>query len=176
MRTKRCRDRNKENGKRKISKSNSSFKSRIVTINIEKIFVTAFFISFSLLIITQVMLTITDLREGISTNSSIEGVPLEKEEFLYKEGEIVLELLSEYKSQGKDIKILVNGEEIGDFEYGQLSFKVKDGDILEIDSTRVSNRIDFIIKNKSSNVKIDNLSKKYTANREVLKIIKVKII
>jgi len=153
----------------------SAFKSYIISVNVEKILFITFFIFFSSLVITQIVLIATGLEKGLSTNSAIEGLPLKKEEFLYKEGELVLELLSEYKGQGHDVKILVNGEEVDDFSFRKVSLKIKNGDVVEIDATNISNNIDVMIKSKSSNVIIDDLSKKYSIKSEVIKIIKVKI-
>lgn len=161
--------------KSKELQRNSLFRSFLAGINVEKLLFTTFFLFFSLLVITQTMLTISGSREGLSANSAIEGVPLGKEEFLYKEGEITLELLSEYKTYGDKIKVLLNGEEIGNFTYRLLTLKVKDGDIIEIDSTSVIDRIYITHRKASLNVINVDLGKKYAFDAEVKKIKKVKI-
>jgi len=150
-------------------------KNFAMSINVEKILFVKFFIFFSLLLVTQVVLTLSGLKEGLIINSRIEGFPLEKEEYLYKEGEIILEMLSEYKNEGHKVKILVNGEEAGDFSYGQLSLKVKDRDIIEIDSTNVPEKVYVTVKRASPNILIDDLGKKYVFYTEVKRITKVKI-
>ncbi|HHV95483.1 MAG TPA: hypothetical protein GXX37_03250 [Clostridiaceae bacterium] len=159
----------------KTTKKNNILKSFAMSINIEKILFTGFFIFFSLLLLTQVMFTLLGLKEGLIINSRIEGFPLEKEEYLYKEGEITLELRSEYRKEGHKVKILVNGEEAGDFSFGQLSLNVKHGDIIEIDSTNVNSKVQVTIKKTSPNIINDDFSKEFVLNAEVKRIIKVKI-
>ncbi|HOJ10723.1 MAG TPA: hypothetical protein PK733_09040 [Clostridiales bacterium] len=153
----------------------SSFRSILLGINVERFLIVSFFVLFSLLIFTQAILATTGIGKGLAANSNFEGFPLQKEEFLYNEGELVLKLVPIYGQQGEDAKILVNGEEVGNFADYEYALKLINGDVIEIDANCISDYVDVMVKSKSSNIKLDNLDKKYRLRSEVKKIIKVKI-
>lgn len=160
---------------KKRNKKRNKFNNFIISINIEKLLFSLFIAFFSALIIAQTIIIIAGVDKGLTSNNSIEGMPIKKEEFLFKQGNIVLQLLSYNKEQGNKISILINGEEIGTFSTKEVSLDVKNGDLIEIDSTDFMNNIDIIIKNKSSNIKINDLSEKYSVKSQVKQIIRVKI-
>ncbi len=158
-------------GKRYSKKS--TLKNKILEINIERTLLTSFILLFILLIISQIALTNPFIRAEIFINEEIEGTPLKSEEFLYKQGELTFKSLG--KGNKQDAKILVNGDEKAAFLEDEITIKVRDGDIIEIDGSESPDYIDILIISKSDNIKTDCLGQKFRIKSQVKKIIQVKI-
>ncbi len=150
-----------------------TLKKKLLGINIERVLLTFFILSFILLIISQMALTNPSMRAELFMNEEIEGTPLKSEEFLYKHGELTLKSLG--KGNKQDAKILVNGDEKAVFLDDEITIKVRNGDIIEIDGSELSDYIDIIVVSKSDNIKTDCLGQKFRIKSQVKKIIQVKI-
>ena len=116
-------------------------------------------LSFSFLIIVQYINYRGDLsiKTSLFDDDSLEYIL--KEESLEK-GIIILKNLD---SQYNDISILVNGEYVSDFkENDEVEIPVYNNDIVEIDGTRYSNRVNIKVVGISKNISIPNFKKKVT--------------
>ena len=67
-----------------------------------------FIFSFMLLLVAQIILTNPDLRSLAAMDSRYVGTPIKTEEYLYDQGEVMLELVK--PKSDSSIKILLNGE------------------------------------------------------------------
>jgi hypothetical protein len=158
------------NGKKK--KGNHREK-KVPKYSIERILFFSFICIFFLLIIVQTALVSPSIKAFVSTGSEFEGVPLGVEEFLYREGDIKLQILSGNGSS--DIKALVNGDEVAAFSSKNISLKVKDGDVVEIDGSSVRDETEVGVVFKSENISDDCLGKSVIVKSNIKKLIKVKI-
>jgi hypothetical protein len=141
--------------------------------NIEKVLFFCYIVSFVLMVFVQVAITNPSVRTLLSVSSEPEGTPLAVEEFLYKYGEIVLQLVN--ADMNKDLKVLLNGEEAARFTCKTIVIKVKSGDVIEIDGSGTDKKMEVIVLSKSDNIvtKCVNIRAKVDSN--IQKIVKVKI-
>jgi len=150
-----------------------TLRNKIMEINIEKILLTSFILLFIILIIAQTALTNPFIRAEIFMDEAVEGTPLKSEEFLYSYGELTFKLLG--RNPGKDIKLLVNGDEKAVFLDAEITVRVKNGDVIEVDGSEIPDYADVEIISKSGNIKSDCLGQKFRIKSQVKKIITVKI-
>ena len=109
----------------------------------------------------------------LASNTKYEGEPLQKEEYLYKKGEIQLELVSG-RTDGKTL-ILVNGKEAGAFTEKHITLEVKNGDIIEIDGRNSAVASEVKISWCSSNIMYDVENTHVSVNKNIKKLTKVKM-
>lgn len=128
-----------------------------LNIHMEKILFFSFLISFTLLVIVQTALMSPSVRTFIITNNSYEGTVLGQEEFLYQKGDITLGLQNELSNE--NLKVLVNGEQIGSFVNKTLDFTVKDGDVIELDGNGLIEEASVTVFSKSENIISVDLNK-----------------
>lgn len=148
-------------------------RSIILGINAERILVVSFLVFFVLFVMAQIILVIPGLTINMKLNMQTEGVPLKSEEYLFRHGELTLKLLG--KSTGKDVKILINGDEKDSFENIEKTIKVKNGDVIEIDNTGINDYVEVAIVSKSKNIETGYIGQKFRIKSEVKRIIKVRI-
>ncbi|NLC67895.1 MAG: hypothetical protein GX754_03725 [Clostridiaceae bacterium] len=154
-------------------KSRRTIRNKILGINAERMLFISFMTFFILLIMAQIILVIPGLTENMNLNMHTEGTPLKNEEYLFSHGELTLKLLG--KGTGKDVKILVNGEEKDAFTNSEKTIKVKYGDVIEIDNTKSSDYVEIEIVSKSNNIMTAYVGQKFRIKKEVKKIMKVRI-
>lgn len=144
-----------------------------VKLQLNKILVTSFILSFFLLIAAQAVLTNQEVWEILSVNNELEGKPLGAEESLYKEGKIFLTADDEEYCIG--LKVLVNGAESVVFQSNTVEIAVRDKDVIEIDASNNNHTITVTVTDKSGNVNEDCLNKKIIVASGVHKLVRIRI-
>lgn len=142
-------------------------------VKLEKILYFSFLAVFFVLIVSQAAMLDGSVRSFLTVESKLLGTAMGVEEYLYKEGEIELGL--ENSSIGSSIKVLVNGEQKAVFDKKQIKLKVLDGDVLELDTSEISQKITIRIIKKSENIANDCEGRLYTMNPGIKRLFKVKI-
>lgn len=138
----------------------------------EKVLLIAFITVFALLITAQAALTDFSVRIALNADDRLEGRPLGPEEYLYDEGEIVLNLLD--GEFGEEIKVLLNGTEASDFSQSEISLRVKDGDVIEIDGSRIAYDSSVKTVSGSGGIRRDCLGKSVTVNSNTKALVKIR--
>jgi hypothetical protein len=156
----------------KVNKSKKN-QEKDIKLNFEKILFFSFIIMFTLLIITQTILMSPSIKTFIPLNKTNEGTTLGAEEYLYKKGEINLEL----QNAGSDekLKVLVNGEVMGTFINKSLKLNVKDGDVIELDGSEIISEDEVKIISTSSNINSEILNKKLKIGSGVERLTDIQI-
>lgn len=139
----------------------------------EMILIKSFIFTFVLLILIQVTMTFPQINELINVNSTFEGTPLGNVEYFYNEGEMVIELIGEQTN--KNIYLLLNGEKKCCFDSKKIKIKVKDGDIVEVDSSEVLKEVNLRIAELSENVYNIILKKNFSLKTNVKKIAQLRV-
>ena len=129
-----------------------------ITINTEKVFSYVCLILILGIVISQIANPF--LESFTHKEGNILGKPLGQEEFLYLTGVVSLKL--EGAKQDENLKILVNGNEVGGFENSIMKISVKEDDVLEICGDSVASNITVnvievspqINKSKFKNVRV----------------------
>jgi len=142
-----------------------------IKINIERFLFLAFICTFITLVIVQVALMSPSIRTFLNVSNDYEGRPLGLEEFLYKEGEIAIGLVNGDSNPG--LKVLINGDEVSQFDEKIINLKVKDGDVIEIDGSAVRGEAETEIVSKSDNIDVDCLGKTVKVQSNIKKLVKV---
>ena len=142
-------------------------------VNFERFLFKSFLVVFVLLLGVQAALLNPDIRSSITMQESIEGQPLGAEEYLYNAGTIEIELLEENSIPA--LKILVNGEEKACFDVKNVLVDVIEGDVIEIDGSGVSDKVNIAISSVSTNIDKEYIGKTFQINGNVQNIFKVKI-
>lgn len=138
----------------------------------EKIlFFTFLFVFLSLIIVQSAMMN-PKLRAVFVRENSLEGKPLQTDEYLYKRGEIFISLKSE--DTNKKIKVLLNGEKVAVFTSNIVKVNVKDGDVVEIDST-MADGAEVEIVSASSNIIGKYKGTGLKLNSEIKQLAKIQI-
>ncbi|MCX7923280.1 MAG: hypothetical protein N3B21_14910 [Clostridia bacterium] len=144
-----------------------------IMLGIERILFFSFVVAFFAMIAVQTLLTLPSAKPIFSVKSDVEGAPLGIEEYLYKEGEIGLELLN---SEGdENIKVLVNGDEVATFANKLVELTVRDGDVVEIDGSSSQDNASVEVVSKSENIGIDCIGKKVQVEANIKKLFNIKI-
>lgn len=142
-------------------------------INLEKLLLISAVAAFSVMIMVQILFLNPSISTFLNSNSKMDGVPLGQEEYLYKQGEIVLQLVGSNKNS--DLKVLVNGDEVACFNEKKVNLTVKDGDVVEIDGSMCKNEAEVAVVSKSSNISSDILNKSVKVRSAIVKIAKLSI-
>ena len=154
------------NNRKKNKKKNSK-------ISFEKTLFISFIIMFTILIITQTALMSPNIENYISVDNQYERSSLGAEEFLYKRGEVSLQLQN--MDSDDKLKVLINGEVIGAFVNKTLSLNVRDGDVIELDASDISTMDEVKIISKSDNIISDILNKEIKVLTGVKKLTIIQI-
>lgn len=146
-------------------------------INMEKVLITIFFISFSALVIVQGILLDPSVRASLIVEEVLGGTPLGTEETLYNEGIIVLGVNGKLPddSSGESILVLINGESAARFTEKKMKLQVIDGDVIEIDGSNYSQRVEVVIQSCSDNISSEYLGKAASVFSNVKKLAKIRI-
>jgi len=138
----------------------------------ERALLIAFIAVFAVLIAAQAALTDSSVRIALNADDSLEGRPLGPEEYLYNEGEIVLKLID--GECGGEIKVLLNGTEASSFAEREVSLRVKDGDVIEIDGSLTPHGISVKTVSGSGGVSRDCIGKSITVNSNTKALVKIR--
>lgn len=130
-------------------------------------------ICFSALILVQVLLVIPSARNGLNLSDESIGAPLSKDEYLYNQGQITLKMIG--IEPDPSVCILINGEEVSNFENLEMDINVRNGDVVEIDGSQ--SQIGHIVKVESISSNIDNscINAVVNVERNMQKLVKVKV-
>ncbi|PYG87578.1 hypothetical protein LY28_01947 [Ruminiclostridium sufflavum DSM 19573] len=90
-------------------------------------------LSFLLLVAIQIVLGVPSVRETFKLTDKSLGVPLDKDDYLYKQGQITLKMIG--TEADPTVQILVNGDTVAMFENLIMNVKVNEGDVIEIDGS-----------------------------------------
>gem|GEM_PF-3018647 len=139
----------------------------------DRLLFTSFIITFTLLIIVQSLFAAPFTYSIITNGNTLEGTPLGDEEVLYEEGEIVFR---QYRGQANgQLKILVNGDLAAEFANETIKLNVKEGDIIEIDSSDVTHVTEVGVASKSENISSECMGRIILKNPGVKKLMQVKM-
>ena len=141
--------------------------------DLERIIHAAFLVVLLALIMIQAVIFFPSIKSAVIEKDTMIGVPIGKEEFLFKEGSMVLTLLDfeNYPS----LKVLVNGEEKASFLEKAVNINVLDGDVVELDGSETNANSGITVSSISPNMDKKYLGKTFIVGREVLKIFKVRL-
>ena len=161
--------------KKQMSSCEKEANSLIVKkhMDFERIIHTAFFIVFLVLIMLQTAIFFPSINFTVIEKDNLIGVPIGKEEYLYKEGALVLTLL-DFESYPA-LKVLVNGEERAAFLGKTVNINVTDGDVVEMDGSETNANTSFAVTSISPDIDQRYLGKTFIVGREVMKIFKVRL-
>jgi len=170
-------------GNKRIMEGRKRGKNPFLELNIEKRLFILFLLCFIITLIAQIVLNNPSIRAEITHEAKLEGLPMQKEEFLYSIGELTLKLTDKNgfvnnmdgNDIGENVKVLINGEEKYNFSEREITISVKNGDVIEIDATEIKDYIDVMIVSKSDNITNNCEGQKYRIQSEVKKIVKVNV-
>lgn len=101
---------------------------------VERITRNIFIIVFALFITIQAILTNDGMR-GMLVREPLDGEPIGDEVFLYEKCTMELKLVG--KPDCPELKVLVNGVEAGAFHDSRVVLELKEGDVVELDASRL---------------------------------------
>ena len=163
-----------------MSNHEKDYKSHIIKnhieknhINFERMIHASFFIVFLALIMIQTAIFFPSIKSAVIEKDSVIGVPIGKEEYLYKEGALVLTLL-DFENYSA-LKVLVNGEERAAFLGKTVNINVFDGDVVELDGSETNANTSIAVSSISENMDEKFLGKTFIVGHEVLRIFKVRL-
>lgn len=142
-------------------------------INYERILFTAVIVAFSILVLAQAALMNNTARTFISDTARYEGIPLEGQNALFEEGKLVLELTDDI--DGSVLKVLVNGDETGNFSSRVLELTVKNDDVVEIQNPVKSTVLKIKIDNASDNIKGSFKGKVFNMKEGINKLVRIRL-
>ena len=130
-------------------------------------------ICFCVLILVQILLVIPSVRSSLNLSDKSIGAPLSSDEYLYNQGQMTLKMIGIEPDPA--VCILVNGEAVAMFENMEMNINVKDGDVVEIDGSQ--SQIGHIVKVEtiSSNINSNCLNAVVTVERNMKKLLKVRV-
>lgn len=151
----------KKHTEKNKSNKNKPNKNKFFTYFFEKILIFTFVFMFLSLIVVQAAMINPSVRAVLVNENTLEGNALQVEEYLYKKGEVFISLKSE--NINEKISVLLNGDKIAAFTSNIIKLYVKEGDVIEIDSTMVDNTeveiisasSNIIDRYKGTNIKLD---------------------
>lgn len=147
--------------------------SRSLRTRMERLLFASFVVAFAALVVIQGMLMNPSVRTFLTADSAFEGSPLGVEEFLYDQGELGLRLSG--VEDGQLVKIMVNGEVVGNFAEKEQVLQVTNGDIIEIDGSEVATPVNVEIISASSNVLTQCLNQEFSVHSNVTKLLEVEL-
>lgn len=148
-------------------------KRALKSINFEKLLMLSFASVFGLMVIVQILLATPSVRTMFVEDIEFEGSPVSAEEYLYKEGEVVLELYGRESDQ--DIKVLLNGDEAADFSNKLVKLSVREGDVIEIDGTDSVYASEIGVSWCSDNITDDCTGRKVNVFSNVKNLLRIKM-
>lgn len=128
-----------------------------VRLSFDRILFVIFAVTFSTLLISQTAFLFPSIRLAFVNQNLIEGSIMADEEYLYSKGAIELKLL--YLGSCPDLRILLNGEDIGNFTENIVRLDVIDGDVIEIDSSEAIGDTSITITPITNNISSEEVAK-----------------
>ncbi|MDP4093141.1 MAG: hypothetical protein Q8920_07240 [Bacillota bacterium] len=151
----------------------NGFKNKNKKVSIERLLYLSLIITFVILVIVQAALTNPTIRTYLTVNGEYEGTQLASEEYTYDHGTVELALLR--GEVDGSVRVLVNGTEAAAFAGKELSVQVKQGDVIEIDSSTSISPADVEIVSCTGNVSSQCIGKRVQSSIGIKKLIKVQM-
>lgn len=152
-------------------KNKKSWKGSFMSL--ERVLFIFFIVSFVIMIIAQASFMNPTADASLHVGGQLEGSLLGQQEDLFKEGTIILQLLS--KENDERLKVLVNGDESACFEENKVELNVKDGDIIEIDGSAMQEEAEVSVVSTSENISTGDSKMRITVQSNIKRLLKVKI-
>jgi hypothetical protein len=152
-------------------KNHKKDKGRMKTKGFEKIIYIAVVVTFVVLVIVQAAMANPSVRTYLTVDGDYDGTALETEKYMYNNGKIGLVLL-QGETDGS-VKVLVNGNPIAVFSGKELSIDVKEGDVVEIDTSECDNPAQVSVATNSGSISSKCIGKMVEAFHEVKKLVRV---
>ncbi len=139
----------------------------------ENILFSTCILCFVVLILVQVVLVVPSLRNILHISDKSIGMPLNGDEYLYDQGQITLEMIGE--EPDPTVRILVNGDNVAQFDSNEMTISVKDGDVVEIDGSQ--SLVEHIVKVESVTTNINSHCTNAVANIQsnIKRLVKIQI-
>ncbi len=140
---------------------------------LENILFSTCILCFLILIIVQVILAVPSFRNTLHLTDKSIGLPLNGDEYLYTQGQMTLKMIGE--EPDPMLKILVNGDNIAQFDTTEMIINVRDGDVVEIDGSQ--SLVGHIVKVESITTNINAKCKNAVINIEnnIKRLVKVQM-
>jgi hypothetical protein len=152
---------------------------------VEKGLIRVVIIGVVLMVMVQALMTREQYRIFLSWGEKLEGQSLNYPVSVTKQdenkpsasqakpAETFMNISADMSSSLPKAIILVNGKQSGNFSNQEISLKLKDGDVVEIDSRYYNFPINYKITSSSDNLAYPDKGKKYTSNQSIVMIGKV---
>lgn len=139
----------------------------------ENILFSTCILCFVVLIVVQLILAVPSFRSFLHLTDKSLGLPLNGDEYLYNQGQITLSLVGE--EPDPNLRILINGDVVGQFDSNEVVLNVKDEDVIELDGSENASghivQVDAITTNISSKCK----NAVITTGNNIKRLVKVQI-
>lgn len=126
------------------------FQKKLLNRTVENYILLIVIVFFSILMVSQVGLVSDKIRPYISYIDVFEGRYISDVDSLVKEGTLTLQLID--MSKEKDVKVLVNGKVVSEFDNKTVDINVTNNSVVEIDSSKLKTPVTVRIISKSDNV------------------------
>lgn len=130
-------------------------------------------VSFIILVSIQSIMLVPSVRNALNLSDKSIGVPLSKDDYLYKQGSITLKMIG--SEPDPTVQILVNGDAVSKFDNLVMNVNVNDGDVIEIDGSHSLTGHIITVDSISENVKNDCNNATAEINSNIQKLVKVQI-
>ncbi len=139
----------------------------------ENILFSTCILCFVVLIVVQTILAVPSLRSLLHLTDKSLGLPLTGDEYLYNQGQITLNLVGE--EPDPNLRILINGDAVGQFDSNEVVLNVKDEDVIELDGSQ--NASGHIVQVKAITTNISSKCKNavLTTENKIKRLVKVQI-
>lgn len=133
---------------------------------LEKLLKWSFLASFILLVLAQALLTDPSIRNLVN-KEAVDGIALENVVYLVEQYKVELRLKD--IAYCPELRVLINGDEVGNFSTDTMLLYLKDGDVVELDASRLLLSINVQISGVSGNIE-ELLGKSFTVSGGIVKI------
>lgn len=139
----------------------------------ENILFSTCILCFVVLIIVQVVLVVPSFRSALNITDKSIGLPLNGDEYLYDQGQITIKMMGE--EPDPSVRVLINGDNVTQFDNTEMTLNVRDGDVVEIDGSQ--SFAGHIVRVESTTTNIDGKCKNALVNIEknIKTLVKVRI-
>jgi len=128
---------------------------------------------FLLLIFIQIIMLNDSVRSFLVSDYELEGRPLAVNEMLFNEGKLRLQLVAPIPDQ--NITVRVNGEQVAAFQTNIVEVKVKDGDVLGINSNGSTQKGEIEIVSKTPNIQNNCVGKRFRTDGDPKGTLRLKV-
>ncbi len=149
----------------RLKKKNEGKQIKAVN-GLEKLLKWLFLASFVLLVLAQALLTDPSIRNLVN-KEAVDGIALENVVYLVEQYKVEIRLKD--TAYCPELRVLINGDEVGNFSSDTMLLNLKDGDVVELDASRLLLSINVQISGVSGNIE-ELLGKSFTVSGGIVKI------